>query len=186
MPDENGEPTDDEVVEVVDEGHDFLLRAIGVRGPDDPYFEKIELEVPKGKLMSLDAAVMAAHLFLAVVMFKGISELFEEKIKAMEKVVAASAAKTATGYIFKKIGIIVKLIVNIAEMWSQEEMGRKMEQKIRKASALVRRQLIEEALSQKARRRGHRRVSTRHKTLPQRKANKSWHQTIPRIRSSKR
>lgn len=180
--DDPEEPTAEELAEAVDGQRDALARLIGLRSPDDPYFEKIEVEVPTGRLVALDAAVMSAHLFVGIVLFKSLPKMFEEAVSKVEKSVGENITKGASFAVIKLVGTVVRLIITVGDTFNQEARARDLEQRIRKASAYIRKQLIAEALSQKRTVRKRRRVRSRHQSPPQRKANKSWQSPAPRMR----
>lgn len=176
------EPSLDDITSAVDGQKDALARLAGLRSPDDPYFEPIPIEVPKGKLVSLHAAVMTAHQFTAIVMFRSLPKMLEDGILSIGKKVGEFVAKKGALALVKFVTSFLKWVLTVADAFNLEAKGREMEQRIRKASALCRKELIEHALAQKRTGRHTRRVHSRHKSKPQRKANKSWQTTAARQR----
>lgn len=132
----------------------------------------------RGKVVTLDAAIMAAHLMTARLIFGGMRSIVDQALriafnkiqsKAQELMAADAAAISGVGK--RTVGLALEMV----NVFDGDINERAKEQKIRKEALDAQRDLWRTALAQKRSKRKTARVLTRHAQPKQRKANRRWH-----------
>jgi hypothetical protein len=140
----------------------------------------------KGKVVTLDAVIMAAHLMTARLVFGGVRSIVDQALRVAGARLKATADNLAEAEIATVLGIgkrtmaFADFMLNLFDA-DQQEIA--VEQKIRKESIDAQRDLWKTALAQRRSRRPTSRVLTRHASPKQRKANKKWHSLTKSSRS---
>lgn len=173
---------------------DALGRALGIRKSDEEfewiaeqnhaYFAPSDEPLQwrdevRNKLVRLDVAIMAVHVYSARASFRGISKVMGGIVSNIERQIGEWLSSPLLTKIFGSgISSLVGGFVTVAESANGIRLQRAVEAQIRAESLRAQRELKAFALGpSKRRKRKVRLVFSRHKTPRQREANKSWQPT---------
>lgn len=131
----------------------------------------------KGRAVTLDMAIMAAHLMTGRLIFGGVRSLMAQGVrlaqaKIQEKVTDMIGLELGTALGASKR--VASLAFEMVQIWDDDWAQGVLELKIRRESLTAQRDLWHSALAQRTTRRRTKRVLTRHASKKQRKANKRW------------
>jgi hypothetical protein len=132
----------------------------------------------KGKVVTLSAAIMTAHLVTARLIFGGFRSICDQALRIAtnrikDKVDSLIAQKAAASV--KAGKNVTGLAFELAQISDDNQAAAAKEAKIRKECLDGMRDLWHTALAQRKSKRSTKRVLTRHESHKQRKANKKWH-----------
>lgn len=125
------------------------------------------------KLVTLDHAIMAAHLFAARLCFKFYAEVVRYEIDLALKL-AVTISLRVVGWIRASLGFTITFLTSIVRLMIDVNRYGEFEDKILDGGLEARRELAEELTLQSSRKRCRRYVSSRHFTPRQRKKNRNW------------
>lgn len=132
---------------------------------------------PRGRVVTLDAAIMAAHLMTARMVFGGFRSIADQLLRIADARLFSLLESVAITELVGLIGlnsVVGREIQEIVAIYDANQIEADKERKIRIESLNARRDLYETALAQRRSKRKTRRVLTRHQSRPQRAPNKRW------------
>jgi len=169
---------------------DLINKARAFAGQDDgqgkgthPYFAPSDEPLTwqtKGKVVRLDVAIYALHVFAARVAFRSFAGQMRQQWVALERAVATWVTGKAVflgvvKLVSKKAAQkLVQAVTIIEEQFRIERVQQDRERAIRRQSLNVQRDVLKNVMGQSKRQRRTRLVLSRHPSPPQRKPNKSW------------
>ncbi len=131
----------------------------------------------RGKCVTLDHAVMAAHLMTEKLIFGGFRSIVDQLLRVIGTKLENKITDLAESLVAEITGAWKKNVafaVDLGQVYNDNFQQESKERQIRKDSLDAQRSLWKNALAQRKSKRKTRRVLTRHASPKQRKANKKW------------
>lgn len=136
----------------------------------------------KGKVVTLDAAIMAAHLTTDRLICGGFRSIVDQALRLTANKLQTKLEDLAITELSKVTGLwkrTVSFAFDLGHVFNDEYIQLSKERDIRKTALDGQRDLFHTSLSQRRSTRPTRRVLSRHNTKKQRKANKRWRNHRP-------
>lgn len=149
---------------------DHLERDFHVKDADAAYFKPSDEPTTwqtKGKLVRLNVAIHAMHLFVAHVQFRSLTHTVTVKLNYTERRIAEMAEVWLAGKLSKAVvGKVLNVLNIIGELWQAERAQKEAEAAIRRWSLKMQRELKEAYMGagKQPHRRHKKRVWSRHKS----------------------